>query len=585
MSFSLLLVAATAAFPHAPQDQDRSPAALLPASTIAFVEFAGLDACVRAASEAPLLALAEKLGERALGARPADLFAAEVLRDLTDELRQTGLGTRELRAVLRSRSALGVGRPVAFDDGMLPSFGLVLELGDDSEALGAAIDRFVGAMDEREVITTRTRTIGGVEVNVLSHERRSGEVCIAKVDGYAIATLGAGYLTDILGTMRGETESILSTPIAERARQDVGDGALAWGAVNLRPIADLVRWYAPYEADAILAALGVRALDGFSFGTAMRGGQSIDVFRVAGEIDEHGILAAIGGSRVDPSLLNSLPEDSALVCGLTIDLEKLRAGIHELVAALPADARRELRQDFDREFAGELRDAGIEPAEVFAFVEALGPELVLGVTTPRFQLGVPQFPRLVLVGRAPQGTDPAEQFAALATRVGAVVQEQVVEERTLRWITIEGAPVRASIAFATDDDKLVVASDLPYLKELLRQEQGLEVDPSAAGDGCVEQASFWMWLRVREHIGALWEETSPLVDNLLESNEQIPIAPEDLPSPEELHAALRDVSIGVGIDGGGFVLRFASPIGGSTFLAVFGALFDEAVTGSRRRTG
>ncbi|MCC6784705.1 MAG: hypothetical protein IT457_17800 [Planctomycetes bacterium] len=585
MFASPLLVAALAAFSPAPQEPTEGPSKLLPLSSIGFVEFAGLEACARAANEAPLIALAERLAERALGARPAALFAAEVLPEITEGLRETGLGLREMRALLRGRIALGFGRPVGFDNELLPAFGLVVEIGDDAEGVKHAIDEFVDAITSKGSVAVRTEKLGGIEAQVLHHQSRTGEIWLTQVDNYAIGTVGRGYLAEILRTLRGEQPSICGTDLARRARSDVGEGALAVGAVNLRPISDLLRWYAPYEADPILAALGLGSIDGITFGTAFRDGQSVDVLRLAGELSEDGLLAALGGGRVDPALVATLPADTALVCGLSLDPARLETAIAALVDALPLPARREFNREVRNEITNGLRELGVPVSDLLAMVKALGPDLVLGVTMPAFQMGVPQFPRIVLACRAAQGSEMTAKIAGLCERFGAVVQSQTVDDRTVRWVNVEGAPVRISVAFVEAGDRIVAASDVRYLKELLRAEHGLEFDPATAGDGCFQSSALFAWLRVRENVGTLWQQLAPQVENLLESNEQIPIEPEDLPTPEELHAALRDVSIGIGMDEAGLSIRLASPIGGGFYLAVFGALLEEAATGSRKRTG
>ena len=279
-------------------------------------------------------------------------------------------------------------------------------------------------------------------------------------------------------------------------------------------------------------------------------------------------------------------ERGVLVCGLALDPSRVEAGLRRLFSALPEQAQRELEHELSRELGRELEREGLDPAQLIASLRELGPDLVLGVTMPAFQMGVPQMPRILLACRAPGDPKLADWIADRCAEAGGQVRSQEVDGRTLRWMGVEGAPVNVSIAFAQSEGRLLVASDLRFLKERLRGDlAGLVLDTSTAGQGCVAGSAAWAWLRVRDNFGKLWEELSPQVENLIASSDQLPIGAEDLPTPEELHGALRDVAIGVGVDAGGVSLRLISPLGGSTFLAVFGAMLDEAISGGRRRTG
>lgn len=583
MFLSSALLSASVLLVPAHGDQDRPPSAVLPATTIAFAEFAGLTACRNAAEASDLVRMLETLATEKLGARPSEMFARGVLARMDREMEEIGIDAKGLRALLRHPLAVAAGRPVSFDDEMIPSIAVVIDAEDDPEGVMRVVDTFLGAFTAKASLSLSEEEIGGVRVRVVRHDRHTGEIAFARVERFVVGTVGTGLMRDIIRTERGDGSSIRTSPVAEAARAKVGDSPLLWGCANLRPITELLRTYLPYEADPILAALGIESLDGIAFGASLRDGTSSEFFQVVGSVRAGGLLAGLGGARVDPALLDAFPSDTLLVAGMAMDAPTIAKGVHAILESLPAPVLSEVRRQFEREVGRELQREGVPVDELLKLVHAIGPDCVLGVSMPPTDLGIP---RGLLVCRLRPGAGIADRIAGHLTRAHLDVRSQDVDGHVLRWLVIDGVPSGMSPAFVEVGDRLLVSNDVRFLRTRIRGEQeGVRAPQGSAGAVCMEQSAGFLWLRARDTISGVWGRYGPMLENLIESTPGLPIEADDLPTAEELHAALRDVTFGAGIDAHGFTLQVTCPLGLGTALAVFGALFDEAAGGSSRKTG
>ncbi|MFO1050988.1 MAG: hypothetical protein U1F36_02080 [Planctomycetota bacterium] len=581
ITIALGLAAGLAVAPVHDPDQDRRPSSLLPHTTLAFAEFAGLGACRDAASGSELYALLQRLATSRLGKSPAELVAQQLLPQLNRDLAEAGLDARALRELLSHPLALAAGRVVSFDNDFMPSVALVVDTGDDGPRFDRMFGSFASRLVENGDLRVDDEQFDGIALKVIRHERRSGDIAFARVDHFAVMTIGIGFMHDILRTAKDGTHSIIAEPVAVAGRRFAGASPLLWGCVNVHPIAELARLYAPYEADPILAALGLDSVDGLVFGTSFQGGTSADFVRLLGKVRDDGLLAALGGGRVDPSLLASLSADALLVGGCAMDTARIETAVHRFIAALPAIARREMERGLDRELHRELERHHVPVAEIHEILSSLGSEAAMGLALAPTGLGIPTG---TLVVRLRDGQSVAERIADLLGNAGLDLRSQDVGGVTLRWTSLEGVPSGVSPAFAEKDGKLFLSSDVRTLRRSLSGEgSSLSCSEDSDAFATIQHSAGWMWLRVTENVTSLWKTYGPQVENLLEANPDAPIRAEDLPSAEELHAALRDVTIGAGIDAHGLAFRATSPVGFGGFLAGIGAIFDAAAgTRSKR---
>ncbi|MGE0142380.1 MAG: hypothetical protein AB7I19_03895 [Planctomycetota bacterium] len=566
--------------PHDPPA--RGPVDLLPETTIAFATFAGLDACKAAAASSPLVEMAERLVKEKMGATPGQIFAQEGIRELDRELSELGMDSRGLHAVLSRPLALGVGRPTVFENEMLPSFGLVVDLGENGQDASECLKRFIGMLEDKNSISGETVTMHGVDVRLLSHESRTGEVAYAEFDHFAVLSIGTGYLRDILAIAKTNAPSVRARSVATAAAASHQGNALLWGAVDLEPIDALVRRYIPYEFASLVESLGVAKIRGFSFSLSHEGGTSVDRFDALAEVDESGLLAAIGGGRVAAADLARLSPHSLLVAGMSTDTKALWNGLESIYRGLPKIVRSEFDREVHREVERELRHVGMNVREMRDLSTSIGPTAVIGVSLHPALIGIPQG---IWIAQVRDGKNMADVLASIIESRGGELQEQNADGVLVRWLALERAPAGVSFAFTQVGDRLMISNDARYLRQCARGENGgLTPSSNVAVQNALDSQSHWIWLRLQDNIARLMERHLPMLENLLEANEDSPISAEDLPTAEELAAALRDVTVGMGVRRDGIGFRMTAPLGLGGVLAVFGTWFDEAVVG-RRKTG
>jgi hypothetical protein len=567
--------------PHDPPAA-RTPVDLLPETTIAFAAFSGLEACRTAAASSPLVQMAERIVQERMGATPGQLFAQEGIREMDRELDELGMDARGLHAVLSRPLALGIGRPTLFEDEMIPSFGLVVDLGDDGQDASACMKRFIQALDDKAVIESETVTLHGVEVRLLNHQHRTGEVAYAEFDGFAVLSIGTGYLRDILATAKANAPSVRSRAVATAAAAQHQGNALLWGAVDLEPIDSLVRRYIPYEFASLVENLGVHKIRGFSFSLAHEGGTSVDRFDALADVDEKGLLSAIGGGRIAAADLARLSPHALLVAGMNTDTKAAWDGLEAMYRGLPKMMRREFDREVHREVERELRHIGMSVSQMRSLASSIGPTAVVGVSLHPALIGMPQ---AIWIAQVRDGQNVADSLATLIEGRGGELQEQASDGVRVRWMSFEYLPAGVSFAFTQVGDRLMISNDARYLRQCARGENaGLQPSSNAMVREALDAQSHWIWLRLQDNIGRLMERHLPLLENFLEANPDAPISAEDLPSAEELAAALRDVTLGMGVRRDGIGIRLTGPLGFGGALAVFGTWFDEAIRG-KRKTG
>lgn len=587
LSCSIALLAASAPSQSTDRLED-----LFPATSYAWMQFAGLRAGSEAAGQLGVTQLAHRLLEEAGSDARARYLGGWMRRGLPRLQRHfaaAGIAPESLRAVLQNRMAIGVGRMTFFGGAPVPSVTLAVDVTGCEAAAEEILSALRSAIAHEvpDAYETR-RQLDGVEVTALESERHSGAVLCARLGKYLLLSNSGGYLEECLAAARGAQPSMAKHEGYAAARRGAAEAPLLSGFLNTRVIGDALRPFLPYEVGDVCAALGAEDLHGVFFGIGTQGRGSLDVLQLGITGGPDGLLRSALGKSVSLESAKLCPPHTLLFATAAVDSARVRAALARVFDALPKEAQRELQRELRRELERELkRSANMSLADLCQTLQLFGPEVTLAVTTPATS-GL--FPEMLVMLDV---TDPAQVGRLVEMALGRLGEKAVSSidhegTKILYTNALRRGGVPYSPALALSGNRLLVASSVTLLKHTLAraagEEEGLDVRGELARQGIgTEGTSLLAALRVAAEVPQLWRLARPMLQAAIA--QQGGVDPELVPDEEEIAEYLADGLVTVQTDENGVTVRGSSALGPGALLSSVCLLLDDTLEALERHDG
>ncbi len=571
LATTLSLALALASPQGAEREASQKPmASLFPAGSYAFAQFAGLKRC-RAASEDLGLV---KLVERIAGQFDANLIPPELEQGLGQadrKLGQMGLDRGQIRSLLQGGIGIGLGRLTIAGKEPAPSLAIAIDIRSaqqEAKTLLRTAGKVLGSMG----VEIETRKMMGQTVYAVALPEAT--LLATRTSQYLIVSNSSGYLRDCLRCMSGQRPSMVKNEMLARGRKHyAGGGELASLFVNVDALAGWICNFVPYEVEEIGEILGVTGLDGIYLAAGTTENGSRDVIRLGIKGPENGLIRSVHGKAVTHRAASMCQDDTLFYSTVRLDLSKAEKSVGRIMAALPGQVSREIRKELHREIGRELKRNGVSPKMLHEIFAALGQELTIAVPMIGTRTLMPQVVAFVDVKQ--DGVE--ESFAKLLTNTcGVELKQNQFQGRTLHYTSLMVEGVRLSPAFTVQDGMLIGASDLRALKATLRDKAGKSLSDQAgfqADTSRLAGASMYSTLRLGDNISKLWRIAEPFAEQAQQHG--IPIAPEMLPTEEELTAAIGNAVSSLAVGEHGLVVQDDQPLGGGAILAACGRYIDH----------
>lgn len=559
--------------PHDPRAQNAAASAI-PASSIARLEFAGLDACAAAADRLGLVGLLEP-SAGVLRQRLTEWAATPSAR-LSRMLEELGFDRAKLSAVLGRPAAIGVGRLTLFGDAVLPSVAAVFEVGAEGAAAMTAVERVAARFEHTRGLVLSHESLGQDRCLRLVHPEQNGELVAVLGADLLIVSNSSDYAQACLAAARGAAPRMESSADAERPADAT---SLVRLTLDPRRLAALL----PYQADKVGAALGVdvasRLVADFSIGAdAAR-----DSLRVRGGAPVGGLLAALfGAERGDHRVALSYAKDDALVVARgQLNTGAIHEAIDGLAAALPRSVHREVGKA--------LRHAHSQIKRELEGLGGLAAALGEGAGQWTFVAPVPSpaspLPRGLCVVEGLDARAIAKSIGRLVRAAGLPIETVKLRDRFVYYTSVE-AGLRYTPALAVDEGRLLLASDVRYLKAALARRDTGAADTLAAAEpatGLAAQSSTMVQIRLPQLAEVFWGPLRGMLRVAAAEATQygIDFDPETLPETDEIVDALADCTIGFVPRADGFEVASESPIGCAGVLAIVGDVARDLLRDQR----
>jgi hypothetical protein len=482
-----------------------------------------------------------------------------------------------VRALLAGRIAVGIGRPTFMGEAPVPSIALAIEL-PGSPVAEEAVQQLEGmVLSMRGPAFSRQEiTIEGERATALVAQRGFGTLLHARVDGLWLASNSQGYLRDCVRALRGKAPSLGAGDLAVRGRELSGKGTLASGFTNLRPAAELLGPWLPYEVCDVARAVGVTTAPELFVGFGHTGKNGRDVWYLDLPGPKEGLFKALLNRPATCRAARWCGPETAVFASASIDGPAFAAAVEEVVAALPARIRSQIDREFHRKLFREidrgLHHAGLSPEEVHAFASCLGNEVTFALEVPKGSAPIPLTTAFIELRDEAKAR---ELLQGLLPRVaGGQTRAEEASGTTVHTFSVP--PLSPS--FAIKDGMLLATNFKTHLKRMLQA--------GARAQGSLADAPDFAE-RVRRAEGAsvvvigrphpVLDNTWGLIDQMLQIGidaTQGGLEIEQLPTKEAVAAALDDLTFTVKVDAAGIAVTSESPLATGTLIALLGRAVD-----------
>lgn len=444
--------------------------ALVPADALAYVEFAGLEACSEACTELGLYELwrEPEMQEFVRGLVQAyEQVSAETPREV---LEQWEMGKHALGGSI----AIAAGDlTIVWEDRQpvpMPSLIAALDTTGREDAVHGlfdmALSRITGS--EWSPMTMEVQERHGEHVVVLRPNDDDAHVSLhcAFVDNLLLIGLNR-YLFDECLEIRanGGRGSLARSDVFQRSRAKAESNRLVEAFLNVGGIHDRIGGLLPYEVQVALEHLGLDDVNGLYYASAVHDGDSFDTLYLDAPAPRGGLLDLSGDRGVGPEVLAAVPATAAFVNAVSFSPEKAWDTVFGTIEALaPPQAVAEMYEEMgraERELGFEIRGG---------LLEAMGDELVIYAEVP--QNG---FIPTVVASLEIEDHRAAESVLETLLRMGQVGLRHVdYRDWVLNVIDMPGEDLPVSPCFAVLGDRIVVSLTVGGLKSGLRNLSGGE---------------------------------------------------------------------------------------------------------------
>ncbi|MCR9248435.1 MAG: hypothetical protein NXI31_25695 [bacterium] len=573
------LLAQAPEFPRSVEDT-------LPASTFASVQFGGLDACLSAAEQIPLggvIALFLSNIPAETRAEHLDQWLDRAGAQVRRNLQRQGIAPADLHAFLSCPHAVGVGRPTI--EGMGPSVAWVVNRGNREAEIGRLFEA-LEALGARHGVLDSVKSTEMYGHRVRQWKIQGGPtIHLAEVGSKLVVTNSRGYLREIAGVARGDTQSLGQSSTLQALRGRIAKGEqLASVFANTGPICAMLDPVLPYEIADWADALGLGRIAGVYAATSAHGKGGTDVIHLGMRGSENGLFKVAASRPLDFDVARSFSANTVAFGAVRVDVEGLIGAFKTFVKLLPEEAQREIHSELYDELGDAMREAGTSMHEVHGLMKAFGDQIAIGISLEKGPVPKPE-----LLARIE--LDDSRPIAALLQRVEAMV----ADESGLTWKqrNVDGTAVRflnvtvenqfkISPCYAVTDEALLIGSDTAALVRALRAE---DPEESLAGQddfravakdakGCFGVSH----LRLFKASELGWRSVETMVFPQIDAHaDEIGFDSDALPEQEELSEALGTWTMAAHVDDKGFTLVNHGTLGWGAQLAGLGTALSEVL--------
>ncbi len=582
-------VAVTVGLPllaQAPKAPLPTAEALLPASTYAAARFGGLAACRDATAALPMAPAVQMFLQKIPGELRQEMFEAkldEAASEVQAQLQQVGLRPADVRGFLQRPMTLAVGRLSI--EGMGPSVALVVEVGDQKEAVNRVVQwasRFLAKQANGG--ETGSIEVGGHKFHSLALSE-APPLYAGAIGGNYVVTNSRGYLRDMIDVAAGKQASLHGTTRLVQLNAMLPAPALAAWFLNTDRVLSAFAPHMPYEAEDWAQALGLGSVDAIWAGMTSTDAGGADVFHLGLGGSERGLLKALVAAPADLEFARSCSANTVAFAAGSFDVSAVVDAFHRFTALLPAPMRKEMLREMEQEMGRELRGIGSSPQELHRMLGAFGTQI--GIALALEKGAVPKPELLVRIA-----VRDADTVLSLMQQIEAMV----VQETGLEWKTrkADGHEVRfcnlplpdmnlqLSPCYVLTKDALWFGSDAAALVRSLRQEEGecLAAQPdfqAMAKQG--KGASGLMFLRLSRVAEIGWRTVETMAYPQLDAHkDEVGFGSEALPDSETMAKALGTSSWFYRVDDSGITVESHGTFTYGSVLAVVGAGIDEVLS-------
>lgn len=557
---------------------------VLPASTYACLQFAGLEAAAGAAEALDAARLVRHLLEAVPDAtmqRHVEPHMEQAAAHVRQALQHVGLSPAAVRAVLQRPMALGIGRLTL--RGLGPSVALVIDEGNAARSVDEVVEAMLAllrGLDGRFV--EDALDVPGAEGRRLRHPE-GPQLLLARGGGMFVATNSEGQLREILATAAGRQPGLAAATVLGAQRERLGATPIASAFVHTEHVLSMLAPHLPYEAAEIGAAFGVQCLGGVYAACGADGGEAAETVDIALRGDAGGLLKAAFAGPADFGAAAMCSADTVAFATVRCNLPALMKAVDGVLDLLPAQPREQARRQMQRGLARGLGQAGMTPEQFEQLLQALGGSVSVAVTLdasilPQVLLFVPVRDRDVV---APW----IERLAAEAVQAtGQEWSTRTSGDAVIRSRDVQAGPFRLSPSFALTGDWLIVASEAKALLAALTQRgrdegslAGVE-DFAAAARDCAGASGF-VHLRLDRGVELRWRAFEQWVVPLLDAlPPEVGVDGDVLPDREALAGSVGTLTTSLTVDEDGVRLRSRGALAQSALLLGAARLLDDVLT-------
>ena len=573
---SLVTAAITAAI--LPSLAAQGPSSLFPDSAYVVVEVAGLDALERQAGNLAfgelLRGVFDRMDEQAREGLVGRAMQGAI-EELDGVLGELELTPRQVQAVLSRPIALAIGRPVFFDDELVPSVGVAFA--GNPEEVGAALGRFEAMLTSRARLSAENTEIGGVAARRIFNERRSGEVIHGQVGGFSLVTNSSHMFGDcvhrpaggVAQTATGGGEVLASVSVRSSAMQ---------------PVIPLLEAFLPYGFESLPEILGIEQIEDIQMVSIAERGGCYEKTEIGLRGSPKGIFKACMSQPADLGAAGWCGEDTVLFGSMSMDLLGVAQGVQRLLDGLPARMRAEVVGEIKHEVAREL---GMNLDSLHQLVASFGTNVSFAVETYQREM----IPTVTLFVDAAE----PERVAGLMAQVEGMVAQEADStwkdlkigggvEGVIRYtqLQIDGQPLR--IGYTVHGGRLVICSDAKKLRtaarRFARQEASLaQVASFAEAQQRFGGAGVLFHTRMDRAAELGWPMAEGPLRAWLDSEEMQRggLSSAMMPEVDEVARGLGTSTFAITVNEGGFVFEQRSNIGIGALLCFAGKFLEETL--------
>jgi len=551
----------------------QDPASVFPSSTYAVVRFSGLQELQESASSQALLRLVHNLSERMDPEARQEILGQgmeEMAREISGFLREMRLSPQDAKAVLDGPIAVAIGRPVIFDDEMVPSVAVAIGGGQRGEQARRIMTTFEQRMTDRDVLSASDAEGMGVPARIIRHRDISGEVVHGMIGSVGVLTNSPGLFAECVEQSSSGTQATSA-------------GSLASVFINtkvLEPMFPLVQSFLPYGFEDLFPMLGVEGLDGIRMESRVDGEGCLDSFEIGMKGSKDGLFKTLMADPADLGAARYCGEDTVLFSAMSLDCMGLVASIERIMSALPKQVRDEAHREMEREMRREL---GMSPQQLHGLVSAFGKNVSFAVETYRNQL-IPTVTLFVEV--ADQGT-VADLLAGIEGETQTEWKELSARKEgdvPIRYTALQMDDVSIRPGYAFHEGRLILCSDVTKLRAAVRRATSGEGTLAGVESFQRETSRFskaGMIVHSRMDRGAElgWPMAEGPLRALLDSDDaqRMGLHSGMVPEVEEVAAALGTGTFAVTVSGDGIRVEQRSHLGLGTLLCMLGVAVGETL--------